>query len=357
VITVLAAVPSASTWNLNANGNWSVASNWQGGVPNAVGAIANFGTVITSSRTVSVDSAQTVGTINFSSPISYTIAGPSALTLDVSSDKASINVTAGSHTISAPLVMNDDTSITTASSSGIAITGNLTASGKTIEKLGAGSVQFANVRAGGLKISDGSAKVSAKGTPNSPSGTIVLGSLSIESNATLDLTNNSAIIDYTGSVGGLVGDIRGNLEHGRLTTSSGDASHRLGYGDNAVLGKTTFAGQPVDTSSVLIKYTFAGDANLDGQVDVTDLGALATNWQTGNVWTGGDFNYDGFVDVTDLGALATNWQAGVGSPLAPSRLDAALAAVGLSPSSVPDPSGAVCIIGLGLYRRRRPHSN
>jgi hypothetical protein len=49
-------------------------------------------------------------------------------------------------------------------------------------------------------------------------------------------------------------------------------------------------------------------------VDVTDLGILATNWQsTGRSFSQGDFNYDGIVDVTDLGILATNWSVNAGT--------------------------------------------
>jgi hypothetical protein len=72
----------------------------------------------------------------------------------------------------------------------------------------------------------------------------------------------------------------------------------------------TFAGiTNIDAGSMLLRYTLNGDANLDQQVDVSDLGILATNWQsTGRNFTQGDFNYDGIVDVTDLGNLATNWQ-------------------------------------------------
>jgi hypothetical protein len=71
-----------------------------------------------------------------------------------------------------------------------------------------------------------------------------------------------------------------------------------------------------ESSTILVKYTYGGDANLDGQVDITDLGILGTNWQgTGMVWEQADFTYDRIVDITDLGILATNWLAGVGAPL------------------------------------------
>lgn len=52
-----------------------------------------------------------------------------------------------------------------------------------------------------------------------------------------------------------------------------------------------------------------GDANLDGLVDVGDLGILATNYgrEQGAGWRLGDFNLDGLVDVGDLGLLATHY--------------------------------------------------
>src|SRR5262245_51509048 len=100
--------------------------------------------------------------------------------------------------------------------------------------------------------------------------------------------------------------------------------------------------------------TWYGDADLNGQVDVNDLGILATNWQTSKNWAGGDFDYNGSVDVNDLGLLATNWQAGVGNPLGPASLAAALESLGLPSVSVPEPACAA-LLGLGAFvlRRRR----
>ncbi len=52
-----------------------------------------------------------------------------------------------------------------------------------------------------------------------------------------------------------------------------------------------------------------GDANVDGKVNVTDLGILATNYGLGGGlgWGHADFNGDGNVNVTDLGILATHY--------------------------------------------------
>jgi len=171
--------------------------------------------------------------------------------------------------------------------------------------------------------------------------TPVVKSLQIDNaTAKVDLTDNNLVVDFTGPIGTLVNDTRQDLHDGALfssVTTVGGHSTRLGYADNALLRQTLFEGQLVDPTSLLIKFTFSGDANLDGQVDTTDLGALASHWQTMSVWTGGDFTYDGFVDVADLGLLASNWQAGNGNPLNPS-LDAALASVGLSGIVVPEPA-------------------
>ena len=58
--------------------------------------------------------------------------------------------------------------------------------------------------------------------------------------------------------------------------------------------------------------TTAGDANLDGVVDVRDLNVLGINWQTNvNGWSRGDFNGDGAVDAADLNNVGVNWQRGV----------------------------------------------
>jgi hypothetical protein len=267
-----------------------------------------------------------------------------------------LSVTAGTHTISAPLVLSDNLTITSAASTGVAITGPVAATGQSIFKTGAGSVQLENIRAAKLSVTAGLVRVRAKSAPNDPAGTSVVSALLINPfnpGAQVDLTNNSAVIDYTGPVGSQVGDLRRNLQLGRLTSTSATIATGLGYADNALLARRTFAGVAVDSDALLIKFTYSGDSDLDGDVDVADLGNLASSWQTAAVWTGGDFDYNGTVDVNDLGLLASNWQAGVGNPLGPD-LASAIASLGLPSASVPEPEIGLLGLGLiGLLPRRR----
>jgi hypothetical protein len=118
-----------------------------------------------------------------------------------------------------------------------------------------------------------------------------------------------------------------------------------------------------------IRYTLKGDTNLDGIVDVGDLGALATFYgQSGSEsWANGDFNQDGNVDVGDLGALATNYGTQLAtSPSAGDGLSAvAIPAASVSSAAdfgelsraVPEPTslGLIGIGALGLMSRRRRH--
>jgi hypothetical protein len=69
-------------------------------------------------------------------------------------------------------------------------------------------------------------------------------------------------------------------------------------------GANVYYRSAVDPTAIL--QLFPADANLDGQVDVVDLGTLAKYYGTayGATWATADFNGDGAVDVIDLGILA-----------------------------------------------------
>ena len=53
------------SWNADSDGNWSDATKWLGGnIADGAGATANFTFNITGSRTITLDSARTVGIVN-----------------------------------------------------------------------------------------------------------------------------------------------------------------------------------------------------------------------------------------------------------------------------------------------------
>ena len=84
--------------------------------------------------------------------------------------------------------------------------------------------------------------------------------------------------------------------------------------DNAVLGFSTFGGEPVDANSLLVKYTYYGDIDQNGQVDADDLTVFANNFgrMSGATQVDGDIDFNGTVDADDLTVFANNFGRGVG---------------------------------------------
>jgi hypothetical protein len=95
---------------------------------------------------------------------------------------------------------------------------------------------------------------------------------------------------------------------GLTTLGVAEASRILGLSGTQT---ALFSGQTVDATTVLVKYTYAGDANLDGVIDGGDYGALDNFIQApaASGYFNGDFNYDGVIDGGDYGVIDNNVQA------------------------------------------------
>ena len=194
----------------------------------------------------------------------------------------------------------------------------------------------------GAAIGFGTCKLPQGASPYRPprplAGPLVLDSLTVGAGATLDVANGDLVVDYDGGSGpsaNVTACIRSglNLGAGGYWDGNGIASSAAAAGpnqltavgvlDNAdpeVGGKTEFAGQAVDDTSVLVKYTWWGDANLDGVVDANDYDVIDRNFlfnrNPSAPWFTGDFNYDGVIDANDYDKIdrAFLFQTG---PLAP----------------------------------------
>src|SRR5204863_2839268 len=97
----------------------------------------------------------------------------------------------------------------------------------------------------------------------------------------------------------------------RTTLAVAEASQVLGSSGGL------FGTESVDGTTVLVKYTYGGDANLDGKIDISDYGRIDFNIPLGvNGWYNGDYNYDGKIDMSDYGIIDFN--IGIQGPPIPS---------------------------------------
>jgi hypothetical protein len=222
--------------------------------------------------------------------------------------------------------------------------------------------------------SDATAVLSSGGTAGSKA--IVTRSIIFADNEQLDLTKHGLVVDFNGSMDFtffrkyLVAGYHGGAWNGTGIASSNAAANTqtaLGYGVSSdVLGLSgtqtaSFCGTTVDATSTLVRYTLYGDANLDGQVNFSDLVRLAQNYNVndGNrVWAQADFNYDGNVNFSDLVKLAQNYNSTLLAGPMPDASAAFEADWARALASVPEPGAGLLLASLALAlapRRKRPN--
>jgi hypothetical protein len=177
--------------------------------------------------------------------------------------------------------------------------------------------------------------------------------------STLDLssTTTALVLDYP--IGGSppATEVRQRIIAGRgnteligswdgqgITSSAAQAdpsSFSVGWATNGELpldAYSTFRGQSVDPTTILIRATRIGDANLDGVVDDNDVTVVGATFgtTTGAVWALGDFDYDGDVDDNDVTLVSALYNPG-----APPLGASAGASHDGSIAAVPEPAGWV----------------
>jgi subtilisin family serine protease len=167
----------------------------------------------------------------------------------------------------------------------------------------------------------GSLSIGAGGTGTLKAGSsrwLRVSSLSINSAGKLDLNDNDMIVDYSGvspftTIRNQVFTARnGGNWLGNGITSTNARTHpqqitTLGVLESAdyfSAGGTTFNGQTVDATTVLVKYTYYGDSDLNGSVDFDDYARIDGGFLGGgNKWFAGDYNHDGVIDFDDFALI------------------------------------------------------
>jgi Ca2+-binding RTX toxin-like protein len=134
-----------------------------------------------------------------------------------------------------------------------------------------------------------------------------IAALSINPGGVLDLRDHSLILDYSGA--SPIGSVTGQIKNGAIASSSDTGVlTAIGVAEASdVAPGGSFAGQSVDATAVLVKFTYGGDANLDGTLNIDDYvridGGIAAQ-RTG--WSNGDFNLDGKVNIDDYTIIDGN---------------------------------------------------
>jgi hypothetical protein len=181
----------------------------------------------------------------------------------------------------------------------------------------------------------------------------------------LDLEDNDFVIDYAAAspLATIQNQLKSGYANGAWTgngivsSDAATATHprtALGYADAAALNLTSFDGEALDGTTVVIAYTAAGDANLDRVVNLADFNRLASNFgQIGRTWVQGDFNYDEIVNLGDFNLLASNFGLGAGADGVVDPQDwSALAAAVPEPSMISLPFATAALAQLARRVRR-----
>jgi hypothetical protein len=150
--------------------------------------------------------------------------------------------------------------------------------------------------------------------------TTKIAQLDLQGSASLNLHNHNLVIDYTGT--SPIATIRTQLIAGRgapagIYSDLANAAaplQTLGYGEASdvlhLSGAQTgsFASASVDATSVLIRYTYAGDADLKGTINGDDYFRIDSGYAThASGFANGDFDFNNKINADDYFLIDVNY--------------------------------------------------
>lgn len=195
-------------------------------------------------------------------------------------------------------------------------------------------------------------------------GSVVIGSNGVVSRVntlameggTLDLCNNTLVIDYTGA--SPIASVRAAVRASDVFSSVVDPRTGIAVAEAADLDRTSAGDIPLDSTALLVAFALKGDADVSGSVNFDDLLVLAQHYgDTTRTWVSGDFTNDGMVGFDDLLALAQNYNGTLlqdgAAALPASREPAFSADFALAVSLVPEPTGVLWLSAASMLARSR----
>jgi fibronectin-binding autotransporter adhesin len=338
----LAVVPcmhaADGNWNIDAGGNWSLNTNWSSNptVPGGAGSIVGLTANITGVRTVTIDgtsgTTQTVGILNIgdsNGTSSYGLAASAGngLVFDNSGNGAQLNQVSTSFgdTLSTPITLNDNLTISNASSSSLLTLSGAINGAKTITNAGSGggvtlisgnigslvtgviqdsatsqlTLGGTNTFTAGVTIKKGTVLANSSTALGTVAGTTLLGDTSGTANATLLVNNVTLANNITvqagssgntltiASNGAVAARMTGNIVLNNNLTLTVDRGGDSGRGTGVYLGHST--GTITGAGNLNLNVTGSistSNATNNPTMDSLSLAAVASTGSINNIGTG-----------------------------------------------------------------------
>ena len=376
---------SITSANLNKTGSGILRFTGASGTPSTYNGNVNI-----SAGTLRLDAGITMGDL-----ASINLANAAGATLNVTGAET-IGSLSGGGTSGGNVTLSAITLTTGGNNASTTFGGVISGSGASLTKVGSGTMTLSNVNTytGATTVNGGTLAFNQSHTSSaslivgngatarvSQNGTraIKTGSVSFSGTGKLDLKDNKAIVtSQPGGIGTLSGatysGVTGLIQSGRgdgtwngngITTSMTDATTGvLTTLAVATAGETgyaggTFMGVSVNSSDVLVMYTWGGDADLNGELNGDDYFYIDSSIlsQTPG-FHNGDFDYNGVIDGDDYFILDSNiLQAQASAPFPTASTGSLQARAGAGGyASVPEPAGLgglIALAALGSRRRKR----
>ena len=148
--------------------------------------------------------------------------------------------------------------------------------------------------------------------------TMVTGALSMSPTATFDMADDDLVVHSTAAnKQAMLSTLSDLLRSGRAgglwngagidsSTAANNANHSTGIaaiindrGDGTVL-KQSLGGEALSNNDIVLKYTYNGDANIDGTINADDYALIDSGFAThSSGYYNGDFNYSGGAPNSD----------------------------------------------------------